>query len=218
MTGEYDSGAEKRDASKPFVQTEPGQKIFDVLRDVAASRGLVFYCKANGGLVFRKPRGRGRTRFSIRVNSEEQNNSIMKGECGEDITSRYSRYTVLTQEQGEDCEPAAINAIATVEDDSFPFRDTLYKPYVEAISDDKGSVKKAAQLRMEHARMLSNTVNYTVKGHSQNVYNWSIDELVRVDDFELDIHTDMLVYGRTFSGTAGWQITDLKLGVPGLVA
>lgn len=216
---EYDTGAEKRDATKPFIQTEPGQKIFDVLRDVAASRGLMFYSKPNGGLVFRKPRGRsGQTLFAIRVNKSEQNNIVIKATLSEDISQRYSRYTVLTQEQGEDEEPPQINAIATVEDDQFPFRDTLYKPFVEAVSDDAGSPKKLAQLRMEHARMISNTLSYTVKGHSQNIRNWAIDELVRVDDYELDVHADMLIYGRTFSGAENGQITELKLGVPGLVA
>lgn len=215
---EYDIGAEKRDASKPYIQTEPGQRIFDVLKEVAASRGLVFYCKANGGLVFRKPRGRGRTRFNLRMKHNERNTFIIKGERSDDITNRYSKYTVLTQEQGEDDEPAQINASAVVEDDTFPFRETLYKPYVEALSDDTGSCKKIAQLRMEQNRVLSNTLDYRVRGHSQSIYNWTIDELVRVDDYYLDVHAELLIYGRTFTGGTGGQFTALKIGTPGLVA
>ena len=48
---EYDEAAKKRDASKPFIQIEPGQKIFDVLRDLSLSRGLLLcQCKWFPGL------------------------------------------------------------------------------------------------------------------------------------------------------------------------
>lgn len=216
---EYDDAAKKRDASKPFIQIEPGQKIFDVLRDLSLSRGLLFYASANGSLVFRKPRGKGRCVFNIRRKIGEPNTDIIRCESVEDITSRYSRYTVLTQEQGfDEDDPIIINAKATVEDDTFPFRDVLVKPFVEAVSDDKGAPAKLAKLHLEKNRALSKSVNYQLKGHSQNIYNWAIDELVDVDDDELGIKSQLLVYSRVFFGSTSGQYTDLKLGTPGLIA
>lgn len=215
---EYDDAAKKRDSSKPFIQIEPGQKIFDVLRDVAFSRGLVFYSTASGSLVFRKPRGKGKCEFALVQRPGSVGSGIIKGEYVGDITNRYTSYTVLTQEQGrEEGDPVEINASATVNDDQFPFKDVLKKPYVEAVSDDKGSPAKLARRLMEKNRMMSNTVNYTVKGHSQNTRNWAIDELVNVDDIKLGVRGQMLVYSRTFIGSSSQQITELKLGTPGLV-
>ncbi len=216
---EYDDAAKRRDASKPFIQIEPGQKIFDVLKDLSISRGLLFYASANGSLVFRKPRGKGRCVFNIRRKDGEPNFDIIRGESVEDISSRYSRYIVLTQEQGSDeDDPIVINAKAIVEDDEFPFRDILVKPFVEAVFDDKVVPEKLAKLHLEKNRALSKTVFYQLKGHSQNVYNWAIDELVDVDDDELGIKSQLLVYSRTFSGSTSGQFTDLKLGTPGLIA
>lgn len=218
ITGiEYDEAAKKRDSSKPFVQIEPGQKIFDVLRDVAISRGLVFYATARGGLVFRKPRGKGKCSFSL-IQKAGINSGIIKAEEVGDLTNRFSSYTVLAQEQGRDeGDPVEINAKATVVDDQFPFKDVLKKPFVEAVADDKESPAKLAKRYMEKNRMMANTVNYTVKGHSQNTQNWAIDELVNVDDDKLGVHKQLLVYARTFAGNSNQQITELKLGIPGMV-
>ncbi len=212
---EYDEAAKKRDSSKPYIQIEPGQRIFDVLRDAAISRGLVFYATAKGGLAFRKPRGKGRCVFSL---NHEDSCGIIKAEEVNDISTRYTSYTVLTQEQRYDQEdPIEINQIVTVNDDQFPFKGVLKKPFVESVSDDKESPAKLARRYMEKNRMLSRTLNYTVKGHSQNTHNWTIDELVNVDDRVLGIRETLLVYSRTFIGSSTQQITELKLGAPGLV-
>lgn len=231
---EYDEAAKKRDSSKPYIQIEPGQRIFDVLRDAAISRGLVFYATAKGGLAFRKPRGKGRCVFSLYQKdsfrklrrkdgrafplNHEDFCGIIKAEEVSDISTRYSSYTVLTQEQRYDQEdPIEINQIATVNDDQFPFKGVLKKPFVESVSDDKESPAKLARRYMEKNRMLSRTLNYTVKGHSQNTHNWTIDELVNVDDRVLGIRDTLLVYSRTFIGSSTHQVTELKLGAPGLV-
>jgi prophage tail gpP-like protein len=214
----YDDAAQQRDSSKPFIQIEPGQKIFDVLKSVATSRGLVFYADAQGNLLFRKPQGKGRTAFNLEVSPNKPNVTIIKGSVSDDISSRYSRYTVVTQEQGSgESDPVQINAKAVVKDENFPFKNILVKPFVEAISDDKDSPSKLAKLYMEKNRALSRSVNYTVKGHSQNVLNWAIDELVSVKDFELNVNEVLLVYSRTFRGSSQGQYTELKLGIPGLV-
>lgn len=212
---QFDPVAEKRDASKPFIQIEPGQRIFDVLADIAASRGLCFYSNAKGGLVFRKPQGKGRVHYKLFNDEEQHNDSIISGELIKDMTGRYSKYTVLSQEQGSD-DSIEINSIHTLTDSPFP--GNLYKPYVESISDDKGSCKKRAQYLLEQSRSHSKLVQYTVYGHSQGQYNWAIDELVRVDDDTLRIHEEMLVYSRIFSLNRDEQITELRLGKPGLIA
>lgn len=212
---EFDDVADKRDKSKPYIQIEPGQRIFDVLADIAASRGLCFYSNARGGLVFRKPQGKGRTRFKL-FNDEDQNNrSIASCELVKDMSQRYSQYHVLSQEQGSD-DDTVINSEFTVTDSPFP--GNIYKPYVESISDDKGSCEKRAKFLLEQSRSRSRLVEYSVYGHSQGQYNWAIDELVRVDDDSVGVHEEMLVYSRTFIMSGEQQTTELRLGKPGLIA
>jgi prophage tail gpP-like protein len=208
-----DETATRRDAKKPFLQPAPGDKIFDVLKEAAASRGVVFYAKANGSLCFRKPTGRGNVLMNITRRSGEPNTYIIRGERTRDYAERYSKYTVLTQEQGLDSDgPPWINAKASAKDDGVPF----YKPFVESMQEDAGSVRKRADMILEQRRAKSDSVKYSVKGHSQGVYNWAVDELVRVDDDELDVHRDMLIYSRSFEMSRQGITTELTLGEPGL--
>ncbi len=214
---EYDDAAQKRDTNKPYIQIDPGSKIFDVLKDLAVSRGLVFYSRADGTLVFRKPRGRGRCRYQIIRKADIPNDLIIKAEYSENYGERYSKYTVVSQEQGQDStEPAQINSSFTAPDNEFP--KSVYKPFVESVNDEKTTPQTRANMLLEQRRAMSDTVTYKVKGHSFGQWNWAVDELVRVDDERLDIHKEMLVYARTFSGNSEGQFTDLKLGTPGLLA
>ena len=209
---EYDEAAQRRDEVKPFLQIEPGQKIFEVLQEAALNRGLVFFGSPAGGLVFRKPKGRGRTLYLIDQDTNGSNKLIISGELSDDLSQQYSKYTVLSQEQGSDNE-TEINSIATVADPEFPAG--LYKPYVESVNDDKVSCKKRAQYLLEQSHSRVKTITYTVSGHSYKGRNWSVDELVHVQDRIFDINADLLIYGREISGTSDKQTTVLKLGYPG---
>jgi prophage tail gpP-like protein len=211
---EADETATRRDAKKPFLQPAPGDKIFDVLKEAAASRGVVFYVRADGSLCFRKPAGSGAVAMNISRRNGEPNTYIIRGERTRDYSERYSKYTVLTQEQGLDEDsPPWINAKASVEDRDVP----VYKPFVEALQEDSGSVKKRADMLLEQHRAQSDAVKYTLMGHSQGVYNWAINELVRVDDDELDVHRVLLVYSRAFEMSRQGISTELTLGEAGLV-
>jgi len=210
---EADETAQRRDAKKPFLQPAPGDKIFDVLKEAAASRGVVFYARANGSLCFRKPSGRGSVNMNITRKHGEPNSYIISGERTTDYSERYSKYTVLTQEQGlDETGPPWINAKATAEDKGVPF----LKPFVESMQEDAGSVRKRADMLLELRRAKSDSVSYSLKGHSQGVYNWAIDELVRVDDDELDVHRDLLIYSRAFEMSRQGITTELTLGEAGL--
>ncbi|MCL2219335.1 MAG: hypothetical protein FWC23_05405 [Chitinispirillia bacterium] len=209
-----DEAARRRDSLKPYLQPAPGDKIFDVLRGAAASRGVVFYAAANGALHFRKPAGRGAVVTNITRRTGEANAYIIEGERTQDFSERYSKYTVITQEQGIDSEdPPLINSIASVEDAGVPY----YKPLVESIEEDSGSVRQRANMILEQRRAKSDMAKYRVKGHSQGVYNWAVDELVQVDDDELDIHEKLLIYRRVFELSREGIITELTLGEAGLV-
>ena len=119
----------KRDSSKPFVQIEPGQKIFDVLRDVAVSRGLVFMRPPGADWCFVSPEEKENVLFSL-IQKAGINSGIIKAEEVGDLTNRFSSYTVLAQEQGRDeGDPVEINAKATVIDDQFPFKGVFKKAF-----------------------------------------------------------------------------------------
>lgn len=213
---EYDPRAESADSALEYVQVEPGQRVFDVLRDIAISRGLAFYCRPNGTFVFRKPSGTGDTRFSL-VHVQGKNRSrIEHAEDVRDISEQYSRVTVVGQQQGTSGGSAsAINTKATEEYSGLPFR----RPYVEVNNNDALTPKKRAKMLIEQMRYRGNAVTYSVGGHTQNGEPWAPDELCAVWDDRLEIHETLLVYSRAFSfDKDSGSHTDLTLGPKGVIA
>lgn len=213
----YDEVAEQRDATLPVIQTSPGQKIFDILKDAAQSRGLLFYAREDGGLCFRKPSGRGACVLDITQKTDAANNYIIRGERIDDISERYSEYTVITQGDGFlSVERGRFNARAKRIDGYMS--GIFHKPYVETMNRDTGSVERRAAALLEQRRAQSRVVKYTVKGHSQFANPWAVDSLVKVDDDVLHVQDTLLIYGRVFELSQERGIlTHLTLGEKGLI-
>ena len=53
------------DTGMTFSQTEPGMTVFEVLKEYSRSIGLLFYCRADGSLVFGKPKSGGAPSYFI---------------------------------------------------------------------------------------------------------------------------------------------------------
>jgi len=204
------------DTPQKISQIEPGMTVFEVLKNYAASRGLMFFAKPNGSFVFGRPKAKGEPLYNLTCMQSGSGNNILAGEEVHDISKRYSKVMVIGQQQGQDeFDEEAVNTSAQAVDADFPF----YKPYVTQDNNDSQSPKLRARMIMEQQRHEGYQLVYTVQAHNQRGKIWQIDELCRVRDEVLGVDGVFLVYGRTFSRSRGaGTLTHLKLGQPGLVA
>lgn len=202
------------DAPHNFSQIEPGMTIFEVLKDYAGSRGMMFFCLPDGTMVFGKPKEKGELLFNLLCTKDGKDNNVLEGSEVKDISKRYSKITVIGQQQGTDgIDTNAINTKATIEDKDFPF----YKPMVAKNNNDYQSPKLHARMLLEKSRHQGFQLNFKVPGHSQNGKNWTINELCSVKDEVLEREGTYLIYSRTFEMSKQGVYTSLKLGIPGIV-
>jgi prophage tail gpP-like protein len=212
---EYNGTDARFDEKQTLLQIEPGQRIFEVLRALALSRGLVFWARPDGTMVFGKPRSTGDQVFSLNVKDGENRSKILSAESVRDISRGYSRITVLGQEQGsEGLQPEDINVRAVLEDGEFPF----FKPFVTVVDVEQKDPHKLAALLLQQQRAARQSLRYSVKGHSQNGHVWAPDMLCGVHDEKIHAYGQFLVYGRVFSLSRDQgQTTELELGMPGVI-
>jgi len=205
----------KLDTPQEFGQIEPGQTIFEALKEYAGSRGMMFFYLPKGTFVFGKPRNGGKPLYYLYTRkSDPGENNILEGDRVRDISRRYSKISVIGQQQGtDDYGSDDINTEGTVIDATFPF----YKPYIATDNNDSQSPKLRAQMMMERMRFDGYQLKYRVAGHSQNGRNWRINEICRVIDDSFGIDGNYLIYGRTFERSEKGTFTTLKLSYPGVV-
>ena len=206
------------DTPQKISQIEPGMKIFEVLQTYAASRGMLFYSLPDGTFVFGRPMTKGEPSYTLILRKDGIGNNVIESDVINDISRRYSKVTVVGQQQGQDFFDSAtkINSpLGVAIDADFPF----HKPYVTKNNNDSVSPQQHARMIMEKHRWEGLQLHYTVARHSQDKTNWTINQLCRVKDEAQDIDGVYLIYGRTFelSKDAG-PITRLRLGLPGRVA
>jgi prophage tail gpP-like protein len=205
------------DTAQKIGQIEAGMTIFDVLKNYSLSRGMLFYCLPDGTLVFGRPLAKGAPEYTLTMLKSGKGNNVIESEVEQDISRRYSKYTVVGQQQGSQAifSSATINTVASATDTEFPF----YKPFVACDNNDNLSPKERARVIMEKHRREGTHLVYTVGRHSQNGQNWAINRFCRVKDEKQYIDGDYLIYGRTFEmDKQTGPITKVKLGVPGAVA
>ncbi len=192
--------------------------IFEVLKNYAFSRGILFYCMPDGTLVFGRPLAKGEPEYTLQILKSGAANNVIESEKISDISKRYSKVIVIGQQQGS---PAIFTAadinipkgmdMAT----DFPF----YKLLVTQDNNDNLSPKERARMIIEKQRREGEQLIYTVGRHSQNNQNWTINKFCHIKDEVQKIDGDYLIYGRTFElNKKDGPTTKLKLGLPGLIA
>jgi prophage tail gpP-like protein len=206
------------DAEQKIGQIAAGMTIFDVLKNYSMSRGMLFYSLPDGTLVFGRPMAKGEPEYTLWMLKNGIGNNVLESEKISDISKRYSKVTVIGQQQGSQAIFSAegINSPPGITTDpDFPF----YKPFVATDNNDSLSPKEHARMIMEKQRREGWQLIYKVGRHSQNGQNWTINKLCRVKDEVQGIDEDYLIYGRTFElSKQGGPTTKLKLGLPGLIA
>lgn len=206
------------DVPQRISHISPGMTVFEVLNIYAASRGLMLYSLADGTVVFGRPKASGAATFSIICDRSGKGN-VLSGNEDTDISARYSKVTVVSQVQGYDdfgMDAGKVISKKSVQDKSW---DLFYKPYVTVLNNDSQTPELHGRMLLERMRHEGYRLSYTARDHSQNGRNFTINELVQVEDERFGVKRQMLLHGRTFrrsreSGTT----TQLRLGLPGLVA
>ncbi len=177
------------------AQAQPRQPIFDVLKDYALGRGLLFYCRPDGTLVFGRPVNSGKALFNIVRRRDGKGNNVISSTRSRDISARYSKVTLIGQRQGgEEREPEDISQTGSAIDPDFPFP----KPFVQEAGSDVSALDKQAKLLMDKQKTESERLSCTVPGHSQNGSNWQVNARAHVLDEKRDIDEDMTITGRVF--------------------
>jgi prophage tail gpP-like protein len=205
-----------------MIKQQHGQNVFDVLKTIAAGRGLQFWCTEEGKLVFGKPISAGKAAFVFSRTDKFTN--ILESDIDENIEDGFSKVFVYGQSQGvdmdtsgaivnsyemNDCETASLPVPA-----EFPF----YKPKCMTISGDATECRRIAQLQLNLSKLKALSIVYTVAGHSQGGVNYKTNTMAHIDDDKEDIHGDFLLFGRTFSmNKETGPITTVRLGRPGVV-
>jgi prophage tail gpP-like protein len=199
------------------LQVEPGMKIFEVLSRYGSMRNLVFYSLADGTLIFGKPKSRrlsGDPRFTLTRRLDGKGNNVKSLVYREDISKAASDVIVVSQGAGGGQFNS--DADATLHNSDFP--STIYKPLVVTQNGaDEESPQDLASYTMEKMRRDMLSFVYKVAGHSQGGANWAINNFVSVNDEDLGFRGDLLLYGRTFTGSKeNGSETQLRLGKGGL--
>lgn len=205
-------GADELDISQEYVQPTPGMTVFELLSGIAASRGLHFYLRPEGDLVFGRPQGFGNYIFSI-WRTADDNCNFTRFNYNDDLSRRYSRVTVLGQAQSTPTTALSqINKKATATDNSFPFA----KPLVVETQTAAQTLSQQARMILEQQRHDGFSVDYTVKGHTQRGWVWTIDAVCGVDDKRIPLQGEFLIYGRSFVLSKGEKSTTVTLGYRGV--
>jgi prophage tail gpP-like protein len=195
-----------------FVQIEPGQTVFEVLKNYAVARGLLFFSMPDGRLVIGEPLKSGKAEYTLINRKDGNGNNVLKGDRTRNISRRYSKIIVLGQKQGtESSSPEDTNAKGVAENKNV----SLYKPLVTTASHDAGDLNKYAELLMKRQEYEGLQLTYRTFGHSQNGKNWQTNSVCRVEDDVFGIDGDFLIYARTFELSRDGVFTTLKLSTLG---
>lgn len=202
------------------VKIDPGSTIFEVLKEYAFSRGLIFWVEPDGKFVFGKPKERpdGEVLYKLVCKKDGTMNNILEGEKILDISKSFSEVTIMGQKQGNDMmlDFNDVNSKATATNPDFPAG--FYKPYVTHRDSDHLSPHGWAKLLVDQMRFQQLQLSYKVAGHSFEGKNWKINEFCHVEDEVFEISADYLVYGRIFEmSKESGKLTTLKVGLPGVL-
>jgi prophage tail gpP-like protein len=210
---EFGPGVTALDVPQEYVHVHPGSTVFDLLMGISVARGIHFYIRPNGTVVFDTPSGRGKSRFTIE-NYDGAHNAL-RFDHRIDDSEQYSSITVLGQRQsGAAVAASSRNTSSTVQNPDCP----IQRPYVLVTQTDAQTPSKQARMILEQQRARAEQLTYTVQGHLQGSAVWEPDSLVDVADDRLGIRGQYLVYGRRLEKSKdGGTTTEVRLGKPGAV-
>jgi prophage tail gpP-like protein len=210
----YDAGIERLSVPATFEAVSPGQTVFQVLRDIATSRGVLFYCRPDGTIVFSRPKNSGPAPFSVRVTAQGNESGVIEGRAVRSCAQHYRKIIVIGQKQGgEDDSPEDINILETITDDEAPIAKTI----VVTTTDGEAPQKIGAVIK-EQNRYQAYQYEYTFAGHTQRGHVWRPEMFCQVFDDELSIQQPLYIYGCDYSMSKSDGVrTTVRMGLPGVM-
>jgi prophage tail gpP-like protein len=177
------------------LKSEPGQTVFDLLKLVATSRGVQFWCREDGKFVFGTPITKGFPTYTFTIDKRGGTN-VLSGKLIRDISQAFSKIFVYAQASTDGTTDCNIEAAATLKVPSeFPY----YKPKVVTISTDKTAPRYEAHRLMNSSRSRIEQLTYSMPGHSLDGVNFRTNTIAWVHDEDNQIYGDRLIFGRTMS-------------------
>lgn len=171
------------DPAKEHARFDVGDSVFSVLNEFAQNRGLLFWAKPNGSIVFGKAAGKGDPKFSLNSSSIESRQRV------EDSSNLHSEIHIVS-DSDEDGHRLVVARNPSV---------ALHLPFAAAYNGhDAGGLEKQASQYLRQEKLQAEQLTYTVRGFSQGGVNWAINERIQVDDAEIGLRDTLLVRSRSF--------------------
>jgi len=215
----YLNNSEMLSVPRQTIKIEYGQTVFDVLRTVAASRGICFWCSEKGKLTFGLPLSKGAPLFEVTHRQNGKNCNAIEAVVEDDIDEAFSKIYVYAQTQDSSAEfDDTVSNICSTATLSVPDEFPYFNPKVVQINGDSKTPSREAQRLANQARARSRKLEYTVMGHSQKGLNFEVNTMVALNDEVHGVSGNYLIYGRTFTNDKSvGPRTVLRLGKPGVV-
>jgi prophage tail gpP-like protein len=196
------------------LKAEPGQNVFDLLKAVANGRGLQFWCREDGKLVFGKCASSGSVSYRFNLAKDSSGSNVLEGKKTDDLTEAFSKVFVYGQSEDAEGDDTNIEATATM---AVPAEFPFYKPKVVTVNTDKVSPAMEAKRLLTVSKAKRLQLHYKVPGHSQNGINYHTNSMARVDDEVNNTHGVFVVCGRTFTleNKKTGPVTSVRLCMPG---
>lgn len=185
------------DPSKEHAKFDVGDTVFGVLNEFAQNRGLLFWARSNGSLVFGKAAGKGQPDYSL------DSSIITNRRRREDGSNLHSEVHIVSDsdEGGHQVIVAKNPSVG------------IHLPFAAAYNGhDTAGMRKQADEYLRKEKLDADKLNYTVSGFSRHGSNWQINKRCLVDDTRFSIKDTLLIRSRVFrrSKKSG-STTDLVL-------
>lgn len=207
----FEEGTDKLNVTGDMVQPEPGQTVFEILKNAASARGVLFYADASGKFVFTKPKKTGEAQYKFVVEKTEggyvNRSKILSGNYGVNSIRHYRTIRVV----GETSDGDKISR--TVQDETAPINKTMV-----VVRNDTTALSTFCNNLINQQRFVSESIVYRVSGHSQNGAVFMINNVSSVRDDVLGVSGDYLIYGLQYKLAKNEGITtEMILGQCGVI-
>lgn len=172
-----------------------GDTVFRLLNEYAQNRGLLFWSKPDGTLVFGKAISGGKP--TCWLNSS----NIQHRRRFKDLSRMHSEIWVVSDGDS--------HHVTKVSNSLVPLR----KPFVAAYNGPRDGIAKQAANYMRQEKMAGFGLDYVVAGFAQAGHNWAINTMCQVDDDLIGVQGCYVVRRRVFRRDRnGGSVTHLSLG------
>lgn len=174
---------EGKDPSVSHAGLDVGDTVFKVLNEFAQNRGLLFWSKGNGEIVFGKAVGKGDPHYKITARQIKSRNLV------QDISGLHSKILIVSDSDEGHQVITATNASAPID---IPFA-AAYNGH------DASGLQKQANEYTRQEKLQAFSMDCTAKGFSVNGLNWAVNKRVQVDDEVTGFSDTLLVRTREFA-------------------